>query len=58
MSEKENLTEKILIRLSGKDRRSLKYLAEKECLCETSLVRRIILLYLKGKLANDNDGDK
>ena len=51
-NQEENLTEKFDVRLTSKDMRSLKYLAEKECLTYTSLARRIILLYLKNAETN------
>ena len=51
-NQEENLTEKFDVRLTKKDMRSLRYLAEYECLTHTSLTRRIILLYLKNAETN------
>ena len=51
-NQEENLTEKFDVRLTKKDMRNLKYLAEKECLTHTSLARKIVLLYLKNAETN------
>ena len=51
-NQEENLTEKFDVRLTRKDMRNLKNLAERECLDKTSLARRIILLYLRQELSN------
>lgn len=51
-NEEENLTARLMIRLSNKDMRNFENLAEKECLDRSNLARRIILLYLRQEMSN------
>lgn len=51
--QENNLTSRFMIRISSKDMRSLKYLAEKECLSVTALTRKIILMYIKKESINN-----
>lgn len=51
-NQDDNLTARLMIRLSNKDMRNFENLAEKECLDRSNLARRIILLYLRQELSN------
>jgi len=52
-NQEDNLTQKLMVRLSEKDMRDLKRLAEKEYIERSTLARKIILIYIKQQILDN-----